>query len=131
MFTEMTYTNLSLVAAGPRHYDTLPQIQVFSKMSEYPQKLINCALVDKCIDRNLNDNIDCTHKKSIFIGQVNKLCAKFGYLKMSLLVRLFKTYCCTFYGSQIWQVNSQHIKADQLDSLKKFCILSENVIFHD
>ena len=24
------------------------------------------------IDRNLNDNIDCAHKKSIFIGQVNK-----------------------------------------------------------
>ena len=25
------------------------------------------------VDRNLNDIIDCTHKKSIFIGQVNKL----------------------------------------------------------
>ena len=26
---------------------------------------------------------------------------------MSVLVRLFKTYCCTFYGSQMWQINSQ------------------------
>ena len=24
-----------------------------------------------------------------------------------------------------------NVKADQLDSLKKFCILSENVIFHE
>ena len=63
------------------------------------------------IDRNLNDNIDCTHKKSRFIGQVNKLCANFGYLQMSVLVRLFKTYCCTFYGSQMWQVNSQYINS--------------------
>ena len=28
---------------------------------------------------------------------------------MSVLVRLFKTCCCPFYGSQMWQVNSQYI----------------------
>ena len=42
------------------------------------------------IDRNLNDSVICTHKKSKFIGQVNKLCANFGCLQMSVLVRLFK-----------------------------------------
>ena len=62
------------------------------------------------VDRNLNDSFGCTHKKYIFIGQVNKLCANFGCLQMSVLVRLFKTYCCTFYGSQMWQINSQSIK---------------------
>ena len=46
--------------------------------------------LENYIDRNLNDNIDCTHKKSIFIGQVNKLCANFGYLQMSALVHLLK-----------------------------------------
>ena len=30
---------------------------------------------------------------------------------MSVLVRLFKTYCCTFYGSQVLQVNSQSINS--------------------
>ena len=30
---------------------------------------------------------------------------------MSVLVRLFKTYCCTFYGSQMWQINSQSINS--------------------
>ena len=54
-----------------------------------------------CIDSTLNDSIDCTPKKSIFIGQVNKLCANFDYLQMSVLFRLFRTYCCTFYGSQM------------------------------
>ena len=28
---------------------------------------------------------------------------------MSVLVRLFKTYCYTFYGAQMWQINSQSI----------------------
>ena len=63
------------------------------------------------IDRNLNDSIDCTHKKYIFIGQVNRLCANFDCLKFLVLVRLFKTYCCTFYGSQMWQINSQYINS--------------------
>ena len=65
----------------------------------------------KYIDRNLNDSFDCTHKKSILIGQVNKLCANFGCLQMSVLVRLFKTYYCTFYGSQMRQINSQSINS--------------------
>ena len=63
------------------------------------------------IDRNLNDSIDCTHKKSVFIGQVNKLCANFDCLQMSVLVRLFKTICCTCYGSQLWQINNQYINS--------------------
>ena len=63
------------------------------------------------IDYNLNDSIDCTHKKSKFISQVNKLCANFGCLQMSVLIRLSNTYCCTFYGSQMWQVNSQSLNS--------------------
>ena len=61
--------------------------------------------------KHLGNYIDSTHTKSIFIGQVNKLCANFGYLQMSVLVCLFETYCCTFYGSQMWQVNSQYINS--------------------
>ena len=63
------------------------------------------------IDRNLNDSIDCTHKRSILTGRVNKLCVNSGCLQMSVLVRLFKTYCCTFYGSQMWQIKSQSINS--------------------
>ena len=62
------------------------------------------------IDRSLNDSIDCAHKISIYIGhQVNTLCANFGCLQMSVLVCLFKTYCCKFYGSQMWLINSKSI----------------------
>ena len=63
------------------------------------------------IDRNLNDTINCIHKKSIFIDEVNKLCANFGCLQMPVLVRLSKTYCCTFYRSQMLQINSQSINS--------------------
>ena len=46
-----------------------------------------------------------TQKIYIFIGQENKLRANFGCFQMSILVRLFKNYNCTFYGSQVLIVN--------------------------
>ena len=45
------------------------------------------------------------------MDQVNKLCANFGCLQMSVLVRLFKPYCCTLCGSKMWQVNSQSVNS--------------------
>ena len=49
---------------------------------------------------------DCTFKKSMFIGYVNKLRSNFGKMQPSVLANLFKAYCCSFYGSQLWKFNS-------------------------
>ena len=56
------------------------------------------------IDRILNDSIDCTHKQSIFIGQVNKLCANFGCLQMSVFIRLFKLTVVHFMDFNVARV---------------------------
>ena len=32
--------------------------------------------------------------------------ANFGHLQVSLLNNIFKTFCCNFYGSPIWDFNS-------------------------
>ena len=45
-------------------------------------------------------------KRSTFIGTVNKLMANFGHLQASVLSNIFKTFCCNFYGSPIWDFNS-------------------------
>ena len=48
------------------------------------------------VDSTLSDLLDCTHKRSMFIGYVNKLISKFGHLQPHILINLFKTYCCSF-----------------------------------
>ena len=58
------------------------------------------------LNTTLTDEIDCRMKMSSFIGHVNKLNANFGHLQNVILCKLFKMYCCSFYGSQIWRVNS-------------------------
>ena len=59
---------------------------------------------------NLNisrtDELDCQIKTSHFIGYVNKLIVNFGHLRGSVLNKLFKLYCCSFYGSQMWRLGS-------------------------
>ena len=58
------------------------------------------------VDATLSDSVDCRYKRSMFIGYVNKLISKFGYLQPKVLLNLFNTYCCSFYGSSIWGLHS-------------------------
>ncbi len=58
------------------------------------------------IDSTLNDDLDCKSKISTFIGFVNKLQVNFGHLQNDVLCTLFKSYCCSFYGCQLWRIDS-------------------------
>ena len=51
--------------------------------------------------------IDCKMKCSSFIGSVNKVMANFGHLQSHILSQIFKTHCCTFYGSVLRYFNSE------------------------
>ena len=51
------------------------------------------------VDSTLSDSLDCRYKRSMFIGYVNKLISKFGHLQPHILINLFKTYCCSFFGT--------------------------------
>ena len=44
---------------------------------------------------------------TIVLGSVNKLLGNYGKLQFDMLCKLFNSYCCSFYGSQIWNVNSK------------------------
>ena len=62
------------------------------------------------LDSTLSDKLDTRSKISAFIGYVNKVKANFGHLQMYVLCKLFKIYCCSFYGSQMWKINSLYFK---------------------
>ena len=42
----------------------------------------------------------------MFICYVNKLISKFGHLQHKVLLNLFNTNCCSFYGSSTWWLHS-------------------------
>ena len=49
-----------------------------------------------------NDELDCQIKTSHFLGYVYNI----GHLRGNVLNKLFKLYCCSFYGSQMWRRRS-------------------------
>ena len=62
------------------------------------------------LDSTLSDKLD-TRSKNICIYRIcNKVKANFGHLQMYVLCKLFKIYCCSFYGSQMWKINSLYFK---------------------
>ena len=63
---------------------------------------------------NINDSTDITHKRSDFIGYFDKLMSNFAFIQPAILSNLFKTYCCSYYGSILWQYNSH--------GFDKYCI---------
>ena len=62
----------------------------------------NVRHIGNFVDATLSDSVDCRYKRSMFIGYVNKLISKFGHLQPNVLLNLFNTYCCSFYGSSTW-----------------------------
>ena len=61
------------------------------------------------INFNLEDALDIEMKKASLIGSVNNLMSHFGNIPSILLNDLFCTYCCAFYGSQVWNLRDNHL----------------------
>ena len=54
-----------------------------------------CNFFNSCLDNNMDTNRKCSH----CIGQYNHMMSNFGHLNPESAVTLFKSYCCSFYGS--------------------------------
>jgi len=59
------------------------------------------------VNKSNNNVDDCILKNSVFIGSVNKMLSNFGTLQPAVLCKLFNSYCCSLYGCQLWNFNSQ------------------------
>ena len=51
--------------------------------------------LNSCLDTNVETNHKCSH----CIGYYNHMMSTFGHLNPDSVVTLFKSYCCSFYGS--------------------------------
>ena len=65
------------------------------------------------LNSRLDINVDTNRKCSHFIVYYNHMMSNFGHLNPESVVTLFKSYCCSFYGTFLWKYNS--------DSFSKCC----------
>ena len=45
-----------------------------------------------------------------FCKQVNLFCARFGHLPVIIRRKLFQSFCLSFYGSQLWDLNHKELQ---------------------
>ena len=87
-------------------------IQFASKISESDQLFIDRHAIEwknhvkhlgNIVKNTLTDENDCALKIYSFNGAVNKLMGNYGGLQTEIimLIQLFNSYCCSFYGSQV------------------------------
>ena len=67
------------------------------------------------VKHDLCDYDDIMYKKGVFISQVNKLNYKFDTVSSSLRGKLFQTYCCSWYGCQTWELNTNIVGPMQIE----------------
>ena len=61
------------------------------------------------LNQTLTDCDDIKKKTGSFIGNVNKLMSNFGKLQSVVLIKLFQSYCCSFYGSVLWYLKDSSV----------------------
>lgn len=56
------------------------------------------------INCHLNDSDDVLHRRNCFIGQSNNLLCFFDKFNMSVRINLFKSFCTSMYGCELWSL---------------------------
>ena len=57
----------------------------------------------------LDDIDDIRQRRNSFIGQTNNVLCFFNKLDTSVKLKLFKSYCSSLYGSELWSLDSNHV----------------------
>ena len=63
------------------------------------------------ITDTLDDGPDITKRLGNFIGQVNDVLCFFGKVSCDVKARLFRAYCTSFYGCELWDLSSGSLSA--------------------
>ena len=75
------------------------------------------------INCQLNDFDDVLHRRNSFIGQSNNLLCFFGKFDMSVRIKLFKSFCSSMYGCELWSVTD--------NATDVFCVAWRKVLRRD
>ena len=61
------------------------------------------------IKSNLDDDDDILHRRNCFVGQANNALCFFNKLDTFVKVRLFKSFCSSLYGCELWALDNDAI----------------------
>ena len=61
------------------------------------------------MSNNMTEDYEIRMKRNDFIRKTNTVIANYGCTPEDVLLKMFKTQCCDFYGSQAWNFNDHNV----------------------
>jgi len=62
------------------------------------------------INSKFDDSDDILHRRNSFNGQANNILCYFSKLDMLVKIKLFKSFCSSVYGCELWSLNDSIIE---------------------
>ena len=79
-------------------------------MTENPLKWVTSVKhLGNHVCYDLSEKVEISHKQGDFISQVNGILTKFKMASKDVLMKVFNSYCCHYYGSQAWNSQDKYI----------------------
>ena len=84
------------------HFTTHPSFCIGSQVIDYVDQWPHLGHI---ITNDCDDAEDIRSRKLNFISQANKVLFNFRNVDSATKTKLFKTYCTSFYGAEIWDLS--------------------------
>jgi len=62
------------------------------------------------VTSSFSDDDDINNRRNCFVGQVNNVICFFGKLDLTSRLKLFRSYCSSMYGCELWKLDSVNIQ---------------------
>jgi len=66
--------------------------------------------IEHIITSSLLDGGDIVQRRNTFVGQTNNVLCFFNKLNTMIKLKLFKSYCTSVYGAELWALDSANIE---------------------
>ena len=91
----------------PSRVEQFP-VELQSVTLTWTDQILHLGLV---LCSTLNDSSDISARRRAFCSQANYFFTRFNHVIPALKCHLFQTYCQSFYGSQIWDLQNATLNA--------------------
>jgi len=99
---------LTFCPSGKRK--TVTDVTVFMIGSNLIEEVDKWTHLGHIINNKLTDDDDVIARRNSLVGQINNFLCNFSKLDSSVKNDLFKVYCSSFYGCELWDLNNVNIE---------------------
>jgi exonuclease III len=114
----MTYNpKKSVCVLFSRKLKATPRIVLNGQCAQWCNKVKHLGNI---LSYNLDETVDVSHKRGDLASRVNKMLGSLGGASDDVLIKVFYSQCCHFYGTSAWRLNDRSVQ--QFHTMYNRCV---------